>query len=161
MGAYRQIYTGSLAPRVSKLLRFNIGAGLIGTTGCGSLIYKYQKTHEKWTWRSTMATIGLLAFAGISISVKRIVGNLYVFSIDKFPRKITDPQLYRANFFGGRKMEFYSKNVYLAPETELGPFTSFLISGRKVFVNSADMHYYAHVYKKMVVRVAKWVANRE
>jgi len=50
-------------------------------------------------------------------------------------------------------MEYYSKNVYLAPETELGPFTSIIISGRKVFINSADMHYYE--YKEMLQDAVK------
>ena len=146
--AYRQIYKGSLSGKVSKLLRFNTGAGAIGTVGCSGLIYKYQQTHKEWTWRQTVSAVGLVGFLGISIAVKRIVGNLYVFSIDKFPRNIKDPQKYRANFYGGKSIEFYSNNVYLAPENELGPFTSFLISGQKVFVNSADMHYYAHVFSQ-------------
>merc|ERR1711976_592724 len=115
--------------------------------------FKYQSTHKQWTYRQTVSTIGCIAFAGITLFVKRKLGNLYVFSIDKFPRNIKDPQKYRANFYGGKSIEFYSNNVYLAPENELGPFTSFLISGQKVFVNSADMHYYE--YKEMLQDAVK------
>ena len=151
--AYRQIYNGSLAPKVSKLLRFNMGVALIGIPGCAGLTFKYQSTHKQWTYRQTVSTIGCIAFAGITLFVKRKLGNLYVFSIDKFPRNFKDPQKYRANFYGGKSIEFYSHNVYLASETELGPFTSFYISGRAVFVNSADMHYYAHVDTKKVTSI--------
>jgi len=153
MGAYRRIYVGALSGRVTQFLNANIAMGTFSALGSSVLVYKYQTEHGKWTWRQTCSVAFGASMVGISVLAKRTVGRTYVLSIDKLPIKSTAPQSYRATFYGKEKLTFSSSELYAPSEKELGPFTSFLINQRKVFVNSDDMSYFE--YREMLQDAVK------